>query len=141
MKLEEMRQIVEFLSFDKDPSEKIFGYVRARFNKIFVVIFPVIQKKDGDLFVANPSKSINVMGQWKPSDMVFFEQREDRDHFSSLAKDFVRLKTNGNGATIAQNNQGYVYPHTYQQNQIQANSGGFRQNPEIWDYHHGVPYQ
>jgi len=103
-----MRQNTEFLSFDTDPSGKTFGFLRARFFKKLIVIYPVIQKKDGDFYVANPSKSVNVMGQWKPSEMAYFESREDRDDFANCAKEFIRSKINGNGPSTAQpiNSQG-----------------------------------
>lgn len=97
-----MKSIVEFLSFDKDPVNKIFGYVRVRLFKRMIAVFPVIQRRDGDFYIANPSKSVNVMGQWKQSEMLYFEQKEDREQFSSLAKDFVMATINANRPPVEQ---------------------------------------
>lgn len=111
---------VEFVRFNRTENERTYGYLEARLFGSFMVIFPVIQRRDGDIYVANPSKSVHIMGRWVPCETAFFEKKEDRTQFESMAKDFVLSQADRNGPSLQQNEVGSTQGHFNQKSAPQG---------------------
>lgn len=111
---------VEFMRFNRTENERTYGYLEARLFGRFMVIFPVIQRRDGDVYVANPSKSVHIMGRWVPCETAYFEKKEDRTQFEAMAKDFVLSQTDRNGPSLHQNEAGATQGRFSQKNAPQG---------------------